>query len=161
MLDQQKKCMLLLSPLATFISITIPQRHIFWGNIHIVVQGHGKGTVMLKFPTTVIAPSMYIPACVVYTIFFLSPSKIQTEGNLLLQCLGSQRGKKAAPLSAECSQDGWVYDSTLLLLSLSETQTPNPAVFVCARACACELTGCVNSPGGTPGSWEIKTSPKM
>lgn len=128
-----KKCILFF-PLATYISITTPQRHIFRGNIHIAVRGHGKGTVMPKFPTTVIAPSMYIPACVVYTIFFLSPSKIQTEGNLLLHCLGSQRRKKAAPLSAECSQDGWVYDSALLLLSLSETQTQNPAVFVCARA---------------------------
>lgn len=78
----------------------------FRGNMHIAAKGCGEGTTLQKFPTTVIAPSMYIPACVVYTIFVLSPSKIQTEGNLLLQCLGSQRRKKAAPLSAECSQDG-------------------------------------------------------
>lgn len=105
------------------------------GNTHTAARGRGKGTMLQKFPTTVIAPSMYIPACVVYTIFFLSPSKIQTEGNLLLQCLGSQRRKKAAPLSAECSHDGWVYDSTLPLLSLWETQTQNSAVCACVWVC--------------------------
>lgn len=93
-------------------------------------------TVMLRFPTTVIAPSMYILACVVYAIFVSSPSKIQTEGNLVLQCVWtlSEGRKLLRSLQNVAKTDECM--TALSFYSVYRRSKLKPcSVCVCARLC--------------------------